>query len=77
MNMNFIRCLPVMLVIAALSACSGGARTTANPNTAPPVVSTYAGPAPGSAAVQSFRISFWENVKANNRCGFRTERKQR
>src|SRR6186713_3262777 len=67
--MNTIRCLAVVVAFALLAACSGGARTTANPNTAPPVVSTYAGPAPQSAEVQSFRISFWENVKANNRCG--------
>ncbi|MEO8315103.1 MAG: LamG domain-containing protein [Pseudomonadota bacterium] len=67
--MNTIRYLSVVAVIALLAACGGGAPTTANPNTAPPVVATYAGPAPQSAAVQSFRISFWENVKANNRCG--------
>jgi hypothetical protein len=67
--MNTIRCLSVVVCLALLAACSGGAATTANPNTAPPVVSTYAGPAPQSAEVQSFRISFWENVKANNRCG--------
>jgi hypothetical protein len=67
--MNTIRYLSVVVAAALLSACGGGAPTTANPNTAPPVVSTYSGPAPASAAVQSFRISFWENVKANNRCG--------
>src|SRR5215207_11110811 len=67
--MNTIRYLSVVVALALLAACGGGAATTANPNTAPPVVSTYSGPAPQSAAVQSFRISFWENVKANNRCG--------
>jgi hypothetical protein len=67
--MNSIRNLSVVLSFALLAACSGGAATTSNPNTAPPTVSTYSGPAPESATVQSFRVSFWENVKANNRCG--------
>jgi hypothetical protein len=62
------------LVLAAasfvlLAACSGGAATTTNPNTAPPVVNDYTGPAPTTPDVQSFRINFWQNVKANNRCG--------
>jgi hypothetical protein len=57
------------IVLATLAACGGGAPTTTNPNTNPPVVNDYTGPAPQSADVQSFRIAFWQNVKANNRCG--------
>ncbi|MEO6079378.1 MAG: LamG domain-containing protein [Steroidobacteraceae bacterium] len=67
--MKNIHYLPVLVAVVLLASCGGGAPTTSNPNTVPPVVSTYSGPAPQSAAVQSFRISFWENVKANNRCG--------
>ncbi len=67
--MNTLRYLSVVVSVALLAACSGGAPTTSNPNTAPPTVSAYSGPAPQSAAVQSFRVSFWENIKANNRCG--------
>jgi hypothetical protein len=67
--MNTIRYLSVLVTAALLAACSGGASTTSNPNTAPPLVTTYAGPAPSDADVQSFRIAFWDNVKANNRCG--------
>jgi hypothetical protein len=67
--MKTLRYLSVVVSVALLAACSGGAATTSNPNTSPPTVSTYSGPAPQNADVQSFRISFWENVKANNRCG--------
>jgi Concanavalin A-like lectin/glucanases superfamily len=56
-------------VVAILTACGGGAPTTVNPNTVPPVVADYTGPAPATADVQSFRINLWENIKANNRCG--------
>jgi hypothetical protein len=64
-----IRTILAGLVLATLAACSGGAPTTTNPNTNPPVVDDYIGPAPASADVQAFRIAFWQNVKANNRCG--------
>jgi hypothetical protein len=67
--MNMLRTILLAGVLATLAACGGGAPTTTNPNTAPPVVNDYNGPAPQSADVQSFRIAFWQNVKANNRCG--------
>jgi hypothetical protein len=67
--MKTIKCLSVLVLGALLAACSGGAPTTSNPNTAPPTVSSYSGPAPTTPEIQSFRISFWENIKANNRCG--------
>jgi hypothetical protein len=43
--------------------------TTVNPNTTPPTVADYTGPASATSDVQSFRINLWENIKANNRCG--------
>jgi len=67
--MNTLRLLLVAASCALLAACSGGASTRTNPNTLPPTVSDYTGPAPATADVQSFRVNFWENVKANNRCG--------
>jgi hypothetical protein len=59
----------IVAVVATLAACGGGAPTTSNPNTLPPVVNDYTGPAPQSADIQSFRVAFWQNVKAVNRCG--------
>ncbi|MET0281921.1 MAG: LamG domain-containing protein [Steroidobacteraceae bacterium] len=56
-------------ILVLLAACGGGAETTVNPNTLPPAVNDYTGPAPQTADVQSFRINFWQNVKASNRCG--------
>jgi mono/diheme cytochrome c family protein len=56
-------------LLFALAACGGGAPTTVNPQTTPPTVADYTGPAPTTNDVQSFRINLWENIKANNRCG--------
>jgi hypothetical protein len=61
--------LLLVLALAGLAACGGGAPTTVNPATTPPTVADYTGPAPGTADVQAFRINLWENVKASNRCG--------
>ncbi len=67
--MHKLRAILIATGLAALTACGGGAPTTSNPNTNPPVVNDYTGPAPQSADVQAFRVAFWQNVKANNRCG--------
>jgi mono/diheme cytochrome c family protein len=66
---KILRHILIASALVALAACSGGAATTVNPNTAPPTVSSYNGPAPGTADVQSFRINLWENIKGNDRCG--------
>ncbi len=61
--------LLMVLAVVSLYACGGGAPTTVNPNTTPPTVQDYTGPAPGTADVQAFRINLWDNIKASNRCG--------
>src|ERR1700685_4349219 len=57
----------------ALTACGGsGAATTANVAANNPASSTanaYTGPAPATADVQAFEVSFWNNVRPQNRCG--------
>jgi len=57
------------LSILAIAACGGGAATTDNPitNVAPP--STYNGPPPATAEVQSFKLNVWDNIQGTNRCG--------
>lgn len=67
--MKTMRHLLAAALLATLAACGGGAATTVNPNTTPPTVADYTGPAPATSEVQSFRINLWENIKANNRCG--------
>jgi len=66
---RFIPLMIVMLSVLLLSACGGGAETTANPITSNTPVSNYNGPAPKTGDVQAFRINLWENIKASNRCG--------
>jgi hypothetical protein len=53
----------------ALSACSGGAATTPNPNAQTAAAASYAGPAPGTADVQAFKVNLWQNINTPNRCG--------
>lgn len=54
-----------------LAACGGGsgADVEENPGTGSVNVSSYTGPAPSTADVQSFKINLWDNVRASNRCG--------
>ena len=55
----------------ALSACSGGGPpTTASAAVAPTSsANAYTGPAPATADVQAFAVSFWNNIRVQNRCG--------
>ncbi len=60
----------VLLATAALTACSGGAPTTQNPNLqASQNTAVYTGPPPASAEVQAFESNLWANVSPSNRCG--------
>ena len=71
--MNRTHFLPSLLLATlalALSACSGGAATTANGNVQGGVSSaSYAGPAPISADIQAFKVNLWQNINGANRCG--------
>lgn len=58
----------VILIALGLTAC-GGEETAQNPVTSGTEISSYTGPAPATADVQSFRLNVWDNLKANNRCG--------
>ena len=61
--------LVTVLSGTVLVACGGGAPTTDNPitNVEPP--STYNGPPPLTADIQSFKLNVWDNLQATNRCG--------
>ncbi len=58
----------VMLACLMLAAC-GGESTTENPVTSTTTISNYTGPAAGTADVQAFRLTVWENLNKQNRCG--------
>jgi hypothetical protein len=69
LGLRFLDLLALSACIA-VSACSGGAPTTATGAVAPTSsVNTYTGPAPATADVQAFAVSFWNNVRVQNRCG--------
>src|SRR5262245_19089857 len=57
--------------ILTLAGCGSGsgADVRSNPNTTPPTVSNYNGPAPQTEDVQRFKLSVWDNLVPNNRCG--------
>ncbi len=69
LSMRRLATLAGVAALAALAACSGGAPTTANPNTQVASAPTYSGPAPANADVQAFMVNLWTNIKATNRCG--------
>jgi hypothetical protein len=72
MNVTRIYGLLVLAATMTLAACGGGgAPTTATPGGAPPTSSanSYTGPPPATADVQAFAVSFWNNVRVQNRCG--------
>jgi Concanavalin A-like lectin/glucanases superfamily len=59
-----------LLVLALLSACSGGGAPTVQnqqvPSSGP---SSYTGPAPQNADVQAFKVALWQNIIPADRCG--------
>jgi cytochrome c553 len=61
--------LVLQLALLGLAACSGGAPTTQNPNTAVTTASVYAGPAPATADVEAFKVNLWQNINMASRCG--------
>lgn len=63
-------------LLGLLSACSGDSgQKTGNANPAPIVDEddtfgvVYNGPLPGTSDVNNFKIAFWDNIAAENRCG--------
>ena len=60
------------LAAVVLAGCGAGSVTPVqNPPSPNQTTQTanYNGPAPASAAVQSFKVAFWDNVSPANRCG--------
>ncbi|MDE2221080.1 MAG: hypothetical protein KGJ52_11965, partial [Gammaproteobacteria bacterium] len=67
--MNRMPRIPHLLLLGlglVLSACSGGAATTTNPNGSTVTAASYAGPAPGTADVQAFKVNLWQNINTSN-----------
>ncbi|HLT92246.1 MAG TPA: LamG domain-containing protein [Woeseiaceae bacterium] len=61
--------LSLAFAAAVVAGCGGGAGTTENPVSGVTPPSSYNGPPPATADVQSFKLNVWDNVQASNRCG--------
>ncbi|MBN1237195.1 MAG: LamG domain-containing protein, partial [Gammaproteobacteria bacterium] len=61
----------LLAAAAAVAACSGGSGAGVEeiPGSGSTGGSSYSGPAPSTADVQSFKINLYDNVRAGNRCG--------
>ena len=66
---NWLKISLLALIVITVTACGGGASTESNPGGNPVVQSTYTGPNPEHPDVQAFRISLWENIRGDDRCG--------
>ena len=70
--MNRILRVPHLLLLGlalALSACSGGAATTPNPNGQTGASASYSGPSPLTSDVIAFQVNLWQNINGVDRCG--------
>jgi hypothetical protein len=57
-------------LVLALSGCGDSPQAVADANVGGGgTVTVYSGPSPASPDTQSFRIEFWEPLRASNRCG--------
>jgi hypothetical protein len=60
--------LALLTIVAACTA--GGPPTTQTQATTPgSAASSYTGPAPSNADVQSFKINLWDNIRTPDKCG--------
>ena len=59
----------VALAAAVLAGCGGGAETVQTPVSSSPPPTSYKGPPPQTADIQSFKVNLWDNVSPTNRCG--------
>ena len=67
---HFLLLAFILATGAGLTACGGGASTSANPNTVgTAAAANYSGPAPATADVQAFKLNLWDNLQGSNRCG--------
>lgn len=70
-----LRTFGLIVVAALLSACDGhsgsGEANQANPNTnlTAGVFSNYSGPTPQTSDIQNFKLSLWDNLVNDGRCG--------
>ncbi len=55
-------------IVLGLQGCQDGVSTESQPQTSV-TASTYSGPAARTSDIQNFRISLWEPLRAENRCG--------
>lgn len=66
---RLIRFSLVSLLVLGIQGCQDGVSTETLPQTTGSTASTYNGPAARTTDIQNFRVSLWEPLRADNRCG--------
>ncbi len=63
--------LPFALILAVLAGCGGGSGASVEqlPDGSTSTTTNYSGPAPATDDVQAFKLSVWDNLVSENRCG--------
>lgn len=64
-----LRRLALLSICSVLAACGASQSTDELPDTNRASVSNYNGPAPATTDVQNFKLSMWDNLVSDQRCG--------
>ncbi|WP_228768345.1 LamG domain-containing protein [Shewanella sp. TC10] len=59
----------VLTLSLALTACGGGDVESNPPQQQDPDSDVYTGPAPATEDIQKYKVSLWDNISGQNRCG--------
>ncbi|WP_285164592.1 LamG domain-containing protein [Shewanella goraebulensis] len=61
--------LSAICLLLTLSACGGGDVESNPPQQQDPGSDAYTGPAPATEDIQKYKVSLWDNISGQNRCG--------
>ncbi|WP_102532049.1 LamG domain-containing protein [Shewanella sp. 10N.286.52.B9] len=61
--------LSVLSLCLTLTACGGGDVESNPPQQQEPDSGVYTGPAPATEDIQKYKVSLWDNISTQNRCG--------
>jgi hypothetical protein len=59
----------IFSLVLMLTACGGGDVETNPPKQQDPQSDVYTGPAPATEDIQKYKVSLWDNISSQNKCG--------